>query len=148
MDILFSKPRGKTRNKCPLGEQSHLDTKCELPASQNQGIRKHTWHTIERIEKRTAKISRSRKSVLHYRSTPLETCAPLHTNKDVPGVTASHTLHIWIPSGTENHSEKYSEHAGTKISYSTGVLSIQHCAHPTCSAYTHNILLDMPSSTF
>ena len=26
-------------------------------ASQNQGIRRHTWHTAERIEKRTVKIN-------------------------------------------------------------------------------------------
>jgi hypothetical protein len=37
--------------------QSCLDTKYEQLASQNQGIRKHTWHTVERIEKRTAKIN-------------------------------------------------------------------------------------------
>ena len=29
----------------------------QLRASQNQGIRKHTWHTVERIVKRTAKIN-------------------------------------------------------------------------------------------
>ena len=34
----------------PLGQQSCLGTKYEQCASQNQGIRKHTWHTVERIE--------------------------------------------------------------------------------------------------
>ena len=35
----------------PLGQQSCLDTKYELHASQNRGIRKHTWHTVERTTK-------------------------------------------------------------------------------------------------
>ena len=36
---------------------ANRDTKYELCASQHQGIRKHTWHTVEQIEKHTAKIN-------------------------------------------------------------------------------------------
>ena len=44
----------------PLGQQSCLDTKYEQRASKTQGIRKHTWHTVEQIEKHTAKINGAR----------------------------------------------------------------------------------------
>ena len=44
-------------DKSPLGQQSRLDTKYKLRASQNQSNRRHTWHTAERIENRTAKIN-------------------------------------------------------------------------------------------
>ena len=40
-----------------IGQQSCFDTKYEHCASQKQGITKHTWHTVEPIEKRTARIN-------------------------------------------------------------------------------------------
>ena len=48
------KTKRQNTYKCPLGQQSCLDAKYEHRPSQNQGMRQHT---VERIEKRTAKIN-------------------------------------------------------------------------------------------
>ena len=50
---------GKHATTALLANRAALtqDTKYEHRAFQTQGIRQHTWHTVERLEKRTAKIN-------------------------------------------------------------------------------------------